>query len=100
MTAGTIHRALALAWLAVFTLAQSALAQPSAEQGAIYAYTDDRGALVHVQRLQDVPLNLRHAVRRVDLPQAAVAGSSPTDKLVDWLTAAGSGNAAAPQEPV
>src|ERR1700712_456258 len=103
MTAGTRHRAyvwlaLAFAWMGTF--APGALAQPSAEQGAIYAYTDDRGALVHVQRLQDVPLNLRHAVRRVDLPQAAVTAGSPAGKLMDWLTAAASGNAAAPQEPV
>jgi hypothetical protein len=103
MTAGTRHRAyirlaLAFSWMATF--APSALAQPSAEQGAVYAYTDDRGALVHVQRLQDVPLNLRHAVRRVDLPEAAVAAGSPAGKLMDWLTAAPSGNVSAPQEPV
>lgn len=101
MTAGMVHRAyvrLALVWMAMF--ASSALAQPSAEQGAVYAYTDDRGALVHVQRLQDVPLHLRHAVRRVDLPEASMAASSPAGKLMDWVTAAASGNTAAPQEPV
>jgi hypothetical protein len=71
-------------------------AQPTAEKDAIYAYTDDRGALVHAQRLQDVPLHLRRAARRVDLPSApAVAGKA--DQLIDWLSGGSTGPAA--QEP-
>jgi hypothetical protein len=56
-------------------------AQPSAEPDAIYAYTDDRGALVHVQRLSDVPMHLRRAARRVDAAPAAASGSN---QLLEW----------------
>lgn len=108
MTAGTsdCHRVfvgLALA-LALATLrAPRVQAQPPSaehEQGAVYAYTDDRGALVHVQRLQDVPLNLRHAVRRVDLDSPDAQPSAGPHSVMEWLTAAASGSPAQHPEPV
>lgn len=98
MSAGTWHRAyLTLALAASTFCALRVQAQPTAEQGAVYAYTDDRGALVHVQRLQDVPLNLRHQVRRVDVPDAAPVRKAG---VLDWLTAAGSGSPTPQREPV
>ncbi|HKP59540.1 MAG TPA: hypothetical protein VJV78_22610 [Polyangiales bacterium] len=36
------------------------------EPDAIYGYTDDHGRIVHVQRLEDVPLRLRDHARRLD----------------------------------
>jgi hypothetical protein len=71
-------------------------AQSTAETDVIYAYTDDRGALVHAQRLQDVPLHLRRAARRVDLPSAPAA-LGKADQLIDWLSGGSTGPAA--QEP-
>lgn len=88
---------LAFLGAAVTLHAQTPLA---AEEDAVYAYTDDRGQLVHVQRLQDIPLSLRSAARRVDLAEERQpsGGLTQADKLVDWLTGNDLGHAA--KEPV
>jgi len=53
---------------------------------AIYAYTDERGRLVHVQRLTDIPEALRASARRVDEPAPGQdAARSGIDSLFDWL---------------
>lgn len=41
------------------------------DEDAVYAYTDDQGRLVHVQRLADVPPWLRAHARRVDTDAAS-----------------------------
>jgi hypothetical protein len=83
-----------------FAAPSFAWAQPSAEEDAIYAYTDDRGQLVHVQRLQDVPMHLRRSARRVDVRDAAAANTGRTEQLIEWLSGASSGAAtSAAQEP-
>ncbi|HET8934190.1 MAG TPA: hypothetical protein VFN67_12145 [Polyangiales bacterium] len=82
----TWHRVwLCLGWL-VLAAPSFTRAQPSAEEDAIYAYTDDRGRLVHVQRLQDVPMHLRRSARRVDVPDVAPEKSGKTDQLIEWLS--------------
>jgi hypothetical protein len=76
-------------------------AQPKAEHDAIYAYTDDRGALMHAQRLQDIPLHLRSYARRVDEQGKPAAGTGKTDQLIEWLSGKlPSTDSSAPQEPV
>lgn len=72
-----------LVWLvfAAHSFARGA-AQPTAEPDAIYAYTDDLGRLVHVQRLQDVPMHLRSAARRVDAPDPQPGAAA----LIEWLS--------------
>lgn len=94
----TGHRVwLGLVWLVLAAHSFSpAGAQPTAEEDAIYAYTDDRGRLVHAQRLQDVPMHLRRSARRVDAPLPV---ASKADQLIDWLSGVSSG-AGAGQEPV
>ena len=72
-------------------------AQPTAEDDAIYAYTDDRGRLVHVQRLRDVPMHLRAAARRVDTPSTPLPVAGKADQLIEWLSGASGGDGA--QEP-
>lgn len=74
-----------------------AWAQPTAEEDAIYAYTDDRGRLVHAQRLQDVPMHLRRSARRVDLPNTPQPVAGKAEQLIEWLS--GSNAADAAQEP-
>jgi len=58
-------------------------------EDAIYAYTDERGRLVHVQRLSDVPQALRGSAQRVDETDpgapAAVGGEAGLGGLLDWL---------------
>jgi hypothetical protein len=54
-------------------------------EDAIYAFTDDRGRLVHVQRLSDVPEALRASAQRVDTPDAAPAANGGVNGLLDWL---------------
>jgi hypothetical protein len=56
-------------------------AQPGTDS-PVFAYTDDRGRLVHVHRLLDVPSHLREHARRVDRP-VAVAEPQP-DSALDW----------------
>jgi hypothetical protein len=51
---------------------------------AIYAYTDERGRLVYVNRLDDVPIRLRAYARRVDQPDAPDDGASVA-ALLGWL---------------
>ena len=58
---------------------------PSASEDAIYAYTDERGRLVHVQRLTDVPEALRASAQRVDTPDPAPAATGGVNGLLDWL---------------
>ena len=65
---------------------EPAWAQPTAEQDAIYAYTDDRGRLVHAQRLQDIPMHLRSAARRVDVVGPPLRAAGKADALVEWLS--------------
>lgn len=55
-------------------------------EDAIYAYTDDRGRLVRVQRLSDVPETLRASAQRVDVQEPAPAASSGMAGLLDWIT--------------
>jgi hypothetical protein len=87
--------ALALAWLVLAAHSfDTAWAQPTAEEDAIYAYTDDRGRLVHAQRLLDVPMHLRRSARRVDLPSAP---PSAADGVIEWLSGSSADSGA--QEP-
>jgi hypothetical protein len=53
---------------------------------AVYAYTDDRGQLIYVNRLDDVPVRLRAYARRVDQPDAPADGDSVA-ALLAWLKA-------------
>lgn len=69
-------------------------AQPTAEEDAIYAYTDDRGRLVHAQRLLDVPMHLRRSARRVDLRPSQ---PSAADGVIEWLSGVSADSGA--QEP-
>lgn len=78
-------------WIALAVHVSAANAQTSEQDDAIYAYIDDRGQLVHVQRLQDIPISLRESARRVDEVGASdheAGGGAPAsaNKLVDWLT--------------
>jgi hypothetical protein len=75
-----------------------ASAQPTAEEDAIYAYTDDRGRLVYAQRLQNVPMHLRRSARRVDSPSTPLSVPGQADQLIDWLSGVSSGTAGS-QEP-
>jgi hypothetical protein len=94
----TWHRSwLCLAWL-LLAAPSVVLAQPSAEDDAIYAYTDDRGRLVHVQRLQDVPMHLRRSARRVDVPDTA-GKNGKTEQLIEWLSGVSGVATNAEQEP-
>jgi hypothetical protein len=52
--------------LALGRTAQAQERAPAENEDAVYAYTDDQGRLVHVQRLADVPPWLRAHARRVD----------------------------------
>lgn len=90
---------LTVAWLALVMVTPVWAQVPlMAEEDAIYAYTDDRGRLVHVQRLQDVPLSLRASARRVDVADPGASGRAPAENLVDWLTGSAVGDT--PREPV
>lgn len=89
---------LCLVWL-LCAAGSFARAQPSAEEDAIYAYTDDRGRLVHAQRLQDVPMHLRRSARRVDVPDAAIRDPSKTDQLIEWLSGGSAESATPEREP-
>ena len=62
-------------------------AGPQTEQAedAIYAYTDDRGRLVHAQRLSDIPEELRASAQRVDTPEGDPAAGGGMSGLLDWL---------------
>lgn len=63
--------------------ARTLAAQPVAD--AIYAYTDEDGRLIHVQRFTDIPEKLREHARRVDQPEpVASASAGPSDALLDW----------------
>jgi hypothetical protein len=74
-------------------------AQPTREQSlhraadVVYSYTDDRGRLVYVNRLDDVPLRLRPYAARVDQPDAGAATadgtgtSQPLAALLAWVAA-------------
>lgn len=63
--------------------ARALVAQPVAD--AIYAYTDEDGRLVHVQRFTDIPEKLREHARRVDRDEPGPGASSdPSDALLDW----------------
>lgn len=63
--------------------ARALAAQPVAD--AIYAYTDEEGRLIHVQRFTDIPEKLREHARRVDQPeQAPAASDGVSDALLDW----------------
>jgi hypothetical protein len=63
--------------------ARTLAAQPVAD--AIYAYTDDQGRLVHVQRFADIPAKLREHARRVDHPDVSTGtGDGVSDALLDW----------------
>jgi hypothetical protein len=71
------------------TVAFTARAQDSApnqREDAVYAYTDDQGRLVHVQRLADVPPWLRAHARRVDSDAPSPVGpGSAADGDMDAL---------------
>jgi hypothetical protein len=58
---GRMSRWLLVAWL----LPHMAAAQARPDD-AIYAYTDHKGQLIYVERLEDIPLSLREFARRVD----------------------------------
>jgi hypothetical protein len=67
--------------------AQSAgprVARPALD--AVYAYTDERGQLIYVNRLDDVPAPLRAYARRVDQPDGPADGDSVA-ALLTWLKA-------------
>jgi hypothetical protein len=69
-------------------VAASLLAQPGlarAFDDGIYAYTDDEGRLVYVNRLQDVPVALRAHARRVDQDAKLSPNSDPNAPLLDWV---------------
>jgi hypothetical protein len=67
----------------------SARAEPvrslRAVNDAIYAYTDDDGRLVYVNRLQDVPVLLRRYARRVDRDAQAGVDADSSAPLLDWV---------------
>lgn len=65
--------------------AAPAAASPAPDGDAIYAYTDERGRLVHVQRLSDIPQALRASAQRVDQPDEAPAAESGLGGIFDWL---------------
>ena len=74
-------------------------AAPAPDGDAIYAYTDERGRLVHVQRLSDVPQSLRASAQRVDQPAEPAAAEGGLGGLFDWLGEK-SGVVAAHAEPI
>lgn len=68
---------IAFVWL---NTAHAQLGSPkltAADNDAIYAFTDDRGRLVQVQRLADVPPHLRATAKRVDVPDDEHSGEVP-----------------------
>lgn len=76
-------------WLPAQPLAaQTALQTDQASApDAIWAYTDDRGRLVHVQRLNDVPARLRSSARRVDQSSGQpVAQHGISAAVSEWLS--------------
>jgi hypothetical protein len=88
-SAGTRRRVLSswsrLAWL-VAMCGPPQLAAAQTQPDSIYAYTDDKGQLIYVERLQDVPLRLRPYARRVD--NDAPASPSLADGDLQSLLAA------------
>lgn len=99
--------AIALWLLPIGTLSRRVLAEDreaaqslklAAAGDAIYAYTDDRGRLVHAQRLDDIPQRLRSAAVRADVPEEA----SERAGMSAWLERLipGAAHASAPTEPV
>ena len=52
---------------------------------AVYAYTDDRGRLIHTPRLSDVPEALRPYAQRVDRPDPPKPSETPLQALWRWF---------------
>jgi hypothetical protein len=76
--------------------AQAQAGRAQSAEDAIYAYTDDGGRLVYVNRLQDVPLQLRAYARRIDTPDPPGAADDPSAPLLDWIAKPGRGATAEP----
>ena len=53
---------------------------------AVYAYTDDRGRLIHTHRLSDVPEALRPSAQRVDRPELPAPIETPLQALWRWFS--------------
>jgi hypothetical protein len=69
----------------------------AAAEDAVYAYTDDRGQLVYVQRLEDIPLGLRDVARRVDVEAPPDSGLRRAwEKVSQTLTGTPLGTATPP----
>lgn len=81
------------AWLPAQRLAAQTASDPS---DAIWAYTDDRGRLVHCQQLDDVPLRLRAQAQRVDQSEPPVPKPGFAQTIEGWLEGDAGKPAAAP----
>jgi hypothetical protein len=55
--------------------------------GPVFAYTDDRGRLVHADRLEDIPARLRAYAQRIDVPdvEPQLGAAGLRDALLEWV---------------